>query len=165
MVITEKIGTLTDFDISNMEIDFIDFEWHEVHKRILHKKSRSQQKVSVKFLGQNPNFTQDDVLLKTTNVLLVVNILPCDCIIIRTKSSFELASVCYEIGNRHLPLFYEENQLMVAFEKPLFYYLKALKLDVKTKNKKLLCPLKTTVSPHGSNQSLFTKIMQLTNPS
>jgi urease accessory protein len=77
---------------------------------------------------------------------------------------FEMASVCYEIGNKHLPLFYEDECLLVPLDIPLMRLLSAQGYDVKEEKRKLLQPLKTTVSPHGdSNSSLFSKIMKLTN--
>jgi urease accessory protein len=74
-----------------------------------------------------------------------------------------MASVCYEIGNKHLPLFYESDELLVPFELPLFRLLSAQGYDVKQEERKLLQPLKTTVSPHEhGGSSLFSKIMKLT---
>ena len=81
---------------------------------------------------------------------------------------FEMASICYEIGNKHLPLFYSEDDIMVPFEAPLFRLLSVAGYEPKKEMRKLMNPLKTTVSPHGnteSKQSLFSKILQLTTPS
>jgi urease accessory protein len=76
---------------------------------------------------------------------------------------FEMASVCYEIGNKHLPLFYANDELLVPFEFPLFRLLSVQHYDVKQEERKLLQPLNTTVLPHGhGGSSLFSKIMKLT---
>jgi urease accessory protein len=75
-----------------------------------------------------------------------------------------MASVCYEIGNKHLPLFYEKDELLVPFEMPLFRLLSAQGYIIKQDKRKLLQPLKTTVAAHAhGNNSLFSKIMQFTN--
>jgi urease accessory protein len=91
-------------------------------------------------------------------------------IAIKPNNMFEMASICYEIGNKHLPLFYENDELLVPFELPLFRLLEAQGYDVKQDKRKLLQPLKTTVSPHAhpGGETLFSKIMKLTaspNPS
>jgi urease accessory protein len=76
---------------------------------------------------------------------------------------FEMASICYEIGNKHLPLFFENDELLVPFEMPLYKLLTAQGYGVKQEQRKLLQPLKTTVSPHSnSSETLFSKIMKLT---
>jgi urease accessory protein len=76
---------------------------------------------------------------------------------------FEMASACYEIGNKHLPLFYEEELLLVPFEQPVYNLLLSQGYDIKKDHKKLLNPLKTTVTAHGetASETLFTKIMKL----
>jgi urease accessory protein len=60
-------------------------------------------------------------------------------------------------------LFYEEEQLLVPFEQPLYQLLLSQGYDIKKDQKKLLNPLKTTVAAHADNgsESLFTKIMKL----
>jgi urease accessory protein len=77
-----------------------------------------------------------------------------------------MASVCYEIGNKHLPLFFDKDELLVPFETPLLRLLSAQGYAIKQDNRKLLYPLKTTVAAHAhSNNGLFSKIMQFTNVS
>ena len=61
-----------------------------------------------------------------------------------------MASVCYEIGNKHLPLFYEDDELLLPYEAPLFQLLLAAGYDVKQGKRKLLDPLRTSVTPHGT---------------
>jgi len=124
--------------------------------------------VILKFLGENPNLTQDDILYYDEETIIAIDILPCDTITIRPKNMFEMASVCYEIGNKHLPLFFHEGEVLVVFEQPLFRLLSASGYDIERGSRKLLHPLKTTVSPHGDSgngESLFSKIMKLTNSS
>jgi len=77
-----------------------------------------------------------------------------------------MASVCYEIGNKHLPLFYQDEALLIPLDIPLLRLLTAQGYEVKEEKRKLLQALKTTVSPHGeaANETLFSKIMKLTNP-
>jgi urease accessory protein len=85
--------------------------------------------------------------------------------VLEPKNMFEMASACYEIGNKHLPLFYENDQLLVPFELPLFNMLKSLGYEIKKDRRKLLQPLKTTVFAHAEpgSETLFSKIMKLTS--
>ncbi len=166
MLLTKKIGTLDLMKIDQRKVDFIFLEWHETRKRILSKQTAGGREISLKFLNENPELTQGDVLYEDESAIVAVSVMPCSCIVIKPTSMFEMASVCYEIGNKHLPLFYEDDMLLVPFDVPLMKLLQAQGYDVKEENKKLLQPLKTTVAPHGAgSNSLFTKIMKLTNPS
>jgi urease accessory protein len=140
----------------------VDLEWFEVNKRIQHKSARDGKTFRLKFLKENPNFQQNEIIHQENDTNYIINILPCDCLIISPKNNFEIASICYEIGNKHLPLFYQDDELLVPFEKPLFRQLSAMGFEVKSEKRQLLIPLKTTVAPHGESESLFSKIMNLT---
>ena len=164
MLLQNKIGNLSGYRHSK-SIDWLTLEWHETRKRILRKQTNSGKDVSIKFLNENPELTEGDILYEDENSIVAVSVLPCECIVIKPLNMFEMASACYEIGNKHLPLFYEEEQLLVPFENPLYKLLLAQGYDAKQESRKLIQPLKTTVAPHGaSSETLFSKIMKLKNP-
>jgi urease accessory protein len=163
MLVQNKIGNLSRIEVKQRQVDHVLLEWHETRKRIFRKTTALGETLSIRFLNENPELNEGDVLFADDSTIIAVNILPCDCIVIQPKNMFEMASVCYEIGNKHLPLFYEADELLVPFEQPLFKLLLAQGYDVKQERRKLLQPLKTTVSPHGDSDSLFSKIMKLTS--
>ncbi len=162
MLIKEKIGNLDLFAINNRNIDYVLLEWYETGKRIMHKKTVSGRDISMKFLNENPQLTVNDIVYEDDFSLIAIDIKECDTIVIRPRTMTEMAAVCYEIGNKHLPLFYQEDELLVAFENSLFTLFNTGGYDIENAKRKLLKPLKTTVSPHGSSTSLFSKIMKLT---
>ena len=166
MLIQQKIGHINSFQINSQTIDLLPLEWYEARKRILRKQTNSGREVSLKFLNENPELTEGDILYADESTIIVVSILPCNCIVMQPQNMFEMASVCYEIGNKHLHLFYEADQLLVPFEMPLFNLLSAQGYVVNQEDRKLLKPLKTTVAPHtvGIGNSVFSKILQLTTP-
>ncbi len=165
MLIQQKQGNISNGSV-NKNIDWLQLEWHETRKRILRKQTQRGNDISIKFLNENPGLTEGDILFEDDKTIIAVSVLPCECIVIKPTNMFEMASVCYEIGNKHLPLFYEEESLLVPFDAPLMRLLSAQGYDVKKEERKLLQPLKTTVAPHGdNNNSLFSKIMKLTNQS
>ena len=166
MLIQEKIGHINSFTVENRGIDLLSLEWYEARKRILRKTTQSGKEVSIKFLNENPELTEGDILFADDTTIIAISILRCDCIVVHPKNMFEMASVCYEIGNKHLPLFYEAEALLIPLDIPLLKLLSAQGYDVKEERRKLLQPLKTTVSPHGAagNETLFSKIMKLTSP-
>jgi urease accessory protein len=168
MVIKEKLGNLASFNVGARRIDRVSIEWHEVNKRILHKQSQSGREVILKFMNEPQALTHDDVLWCDEKFAVVIDILSCDAICIKPASLSEMAAVCYEIGNKHLPLFYYDDEVLVPFEEPLYKMLSAAGYKLKVENRKLLNQLKTSVTAHGntdSRPSLFSKILQLTTSS
>ena len=166
MIIKEKLGNITDINVADRAIDYLLLEWYETTKRILHKTTTSGIDITLKFMAQNPNLTEGDVLFENEKTLIIVSIKPSDAMVIRPGSMYEMAFICYEIGNKHLPLFYDNDELLVPYESPLFKMLLASGYKIAKEERKLLNPLKTSVTPHGhgtQSKSLFSKIMQLTS--
>jgi urease accessory protein len=162
MLIQNRIGNLRSSRVDQERIDWLELAWHETTKRILRKKTKTGKEVSLKFLNENPLLTEGDILYNDEQTIIAVTVLPCDTIAIKPKNMLEMASVCYEIGNKHLPLFYENDELLVPFEMPLFSLLQVQGYDVRQEERKLVKPLKTSVSPHRhlAGESLFSKIMK-----
>jgi urease accessory protein len=167
MLVQNKIGNISSVEINQRMVDCISLEWYEARKRILRKTTESGKEISIKFLNENPELTEGDILFTDDTTIIAISILPCECIVVHPKNMFEMASICYEIGNKHLPLFYEAEALLIPLDIPLFRLLSAQGYDAKEERRKLLQPLKTTVSPHGAagNETLFSKIMKFNKPS
>lgn len=166
MIISQKAGNIKDLTPNDREIDQLELEWYETPKRILHKKTKSGREVSLKFLAQNQQLTEGDILHEEDNLIIVVSVNPCEAMVISPTNMYEMAYICYEIGNKHLPLFYENDELLVPYELPLLKLLQASGLHVAVESRKLIHQLKTTVSSHAhtDSKSLFSKILQLTSP-
>lgn len=164
MLIQQTKGNINKKEKNNKTIDWLQLQWFETNKRILIRKTNSGKEISLKFLDRAPLLTQGDILFEDEKNIIAVELLACECLVIKPKNMFDMASVCYEIGNKHLPLFFENDEVLVPFEKPLFSLLTAQGYEVEKAERKLLTPLKTTVSPHPpqSGNTLFSKIMKLT---
>ena len=163
MLIQEIKGNIKSFLANHKTIDSVAFEWYETNKRIQRKVTKSGIDISLKFLNNNPAITEGDILFEDEISIIIAEVLPCECLIIAPKNMFEMASIFYEIGNKHVPLFFENDELLVPFEKPLFKLLISLGYSIKQEQRKLVQSLKTTVTAHGNqSETLFSKIMKLT---
>jgi urease accessory protein len=167
MIIREKLGALTAFEIGARTIDYLCLEWFETRKRVLHKRTAQGREVILRFLKESPELQQDDVLYEDDHCLIVLQIEPCDVLVIQPKTMHEMALACYEIGNKHLPLFFQDDELLIPYEAPLHRMMQAIGFQCEVQVRRLLHQLKTTVSPHAhaGGGSLFSKILQLTNAS
>lgn len=164
MLIQEKIGRAENFLLEGRVIDVLPVEWYETGKRIMRKVTRGGREVSLRFLREGPSLSEGDVLFADEGVVIVVEVVPCMAMVIRMASLSMVASVCYEIGNRHLPLFIEEGILLAPFDEPLYRWLAAGGFEVIQEERKLLYPLRSTVAGHvhDGSGSLFSKILQMT---
>lgn len=163
MIINETAGSIKQFDTANRTIDFLEIEWYEATKRIQRKKTKSGQEIAIKFLKEGQRLKQDDVLYADDHKLIVVDIIPCDAIVVKPNSLLEMGSVCYEIGNKHLPMFIQDDEVLLPFEEPIFKWLSARGYNTEKIFTRLTNIVNSTVQPHGHSESssLFFKIMNI----
>ena len=165
ILVKEKLGNIYSAFSDKRDIDLLSIEWHEARKRILNKKTRQSKDVTLKFLNENPNLKDGDILWQDENTIIAVEINPCDCIIITPGSMLQASSICYEIGNRHLPLFFEGDELLSPYDVPLYNLLQVLGYAIKAGERKPSNSFQTTVLPHlqaGMADNLPDKINQFT---
>jgi urease accessory protein len=62
MLVKEKIGNINFYAINNRKIDNLLLDWYETNKRILHKKTVSGKEIVMKFLNENQQLTEGDVI-------------------------------------------------------------------------------------------------------
>lgn len=164
MLLQHKLGNIHSSSTSNLVIDTLIIEWDETGKRILHKKTDSGVPVTLKFLNENPDLKDGDILWQDEHTAVAVQIKPCECIVITPGNTLEAAAICYEIGNRHLPLFYEGNELLIPYEAPIHNLLNAAGYKLAIEERKLNSRFKTTVMPHlqvAATDSLFSRVNKL----
>ena len=149
MLVSEKIGNITNIEVNNRLIDYLPLEWYETNKRILHKRTQSGKEVTLRFLKESQKLTQGDIIYEDNESVIAIDVAPCEAIIIYPATMHEMAAICYEIGNKHLPLFFQDNELLVPFETPLFNLFTSAGYVIKREERKLINPLKTSVTPHG----------------
>jgi len=164
MIVQEVIANVSNIAADDRKIDLLQIEWFESAKKILRKQSDGGMDLAIKFLREGQRLHEGDILFEDATKRVIVYIKPCDAIVIQPLSLLEMGTVCYEIGNKHLPVFIQDDQVLIPFEDPLFSWLGAAGFKPKKEFRKLQNLLKSNVSPHGHEapgNSLFTKIINL----
>ncbi|KAF2336993.1 urease accessory protein UreE [Flavobacterium daemonense] len=162
MIVQGIIGNTKTQSIEGLEVDLLEIEWFETTKRIQRKRTNSGMEIAIKFIQEGQRLNQDDILYQDDKKAVIVNIKPCEAIVMTPSSLLEMGTICYEIGNKHLPLFIQNDQIMMPFEIPMFRWLEASGYKPEKQEIKLLHLLKSNVAPHGhGNSSLFTKILNM----
>ncbi len=163
-IINEIVGNRSTMEVDGLEIDYFEIEWFESTKKIQRKMTSSGLEIAIKFMREGQRLRQDDVLYMDDRKVVIVHIRSCEAIVISPQTMLEMGTVCYEIGNKHMPLFIENDQVMMPFEHPMFRWLEASGYKPEKQVRQLLNLLKSNVEPHGhgnSESSLFTKILNL----
>lgn len=127
------------FDLNGFDVDYVQIEWYEVSKKILHKVSNKGIDVGIK-IDSSP-LKQGDILWIEGNKAIVIDIPECDCIALKPQTIIMMGKACYEIGNRHAPLFYQEDTLLMPYDEPLLRALRKCGLDAYKSVARLISPL------------------------
>ncbi|HEY0273481.1 MAG TPA: urease accessory protein UreE [Chitinophaga sp.] len=164
MIIQAISGNVRTLPLEGKEIDVLPLEWFETHKRIQRKRSRGGQELALRFLQENPNLQEGDVLFMDASRAVIVEIQPCEAIVLTPATMLEMGAICYEIGNKHLPLFLQGAEVLVPYEDPLFRWLEAAGYAPVRAVRKLTNALRSNVTPHAhgdSGSSLLSKILNI----
>jgi urease accessory protein len=164
MIIIEKIeGNVVTCPTEPRITDPLQLEWFETGKRLLRRYTLGGQEVALRFMRESPMLQQGDIVWMDDKKVIVISILPTQAIVLRPDSMTDMAAICYEIGNKHLPLFLDGKEVLVPYEEPLFRWLEAKGYSPVKELRTLTNMLRSNIMPHdhGSSASLFSKIMQL----
>jgi urease accessory protein len=109
MLCEKIIGSLQDEKYKNLEVDYVDIEWHEAFTKLHRKTSTLGEDVGIRLDNDVllKGLNQDDVLYADDKKVIAVNIPECEAIevVVAKDHERQIAKVCYEIGNRHATLF------------------------------------------------------------
>ncbi|MFR9603072.1 MAG: urease accessory protein UreE [Rikenellaceae bacterium] len=165
MKITEILGNQSQVDLSGLEIDEVQLEWYELSKRIQRKKTAAGRDIAMKYMAESVAMKEGDVLFRDTDYAIVVRVLATPTIVISPANMYEMATICYEIGNKHMPLFIEGEEILLPYEAPMFRWLQSAGYNPKEESRKLVNRLKSNASGHHHShdkphhESLFEKVI------
>lgn len=156
MLCEQVLGKLKDMDTEGKTIEYVDIEWHEAFKKIHRKTTGSGRDVGIRMDDSilPRGLLQDDVLYTDENLIIAVNTPPCEVIVISLTPGHEkmAAKVCYEIGNRHAPLFWgdDDETFITIFNEPMELMLSKIHgVDIKREMAKLNFDRKISGSVHN----------------
>jgi urease accessory protein UreE len=94
-------------------VDFLDIAWNERGLRSLRRTTRNKRLVRV-ILPADEELDHGDVIVETPEaVAIVINLLPCDALTIRSEVRGQLAQFAYLIGNAHLPAEIRADEILI----------------------------------------------------
>lgn len=132
-MICEKIlGKLEDIELQGKKLEFITVEWHEAFKKIHRKVTDAGREIGIRLDDSvlKTGLLEGDVLYADPELVIAVHTPPCE--VVKAKVSPHhpemIPKVCYEIGNRHAPLFFGEDSstFVTPYNEPMLRLLSSL---------------------------------------
>lgn len=129
MLCEQIYGKLEEMDRAGRAVEYVDIEWHEAFKRIHRKTTDQGREIGIRMDDSvlSRGLLQDDVIYMDEELVIAVNTPPCEVIEISFTEGHKLmaAKVCYEVGNRHAPLFWggTYDTFVVLYDEPMLLML------------------------------------------
>ena len=103
--------------------DSVRLKWYEAERRILRTTTEGGRDIAFKLLKEGQRLHHGDVVYLSDTLAISVAIEPSEVMVLSPQTLPDMARACYEIGNKHTPLFLDGNELLLPYDKPLFEWL------------------------------------------
>jgi len=123
-MVIEKISGNKPENTGGKIIETVSFEWFEMNNKILKKVSSKGTEIGLRLL--QPLF-DGGVLYEDDEKIICLELLPCEITRVHIHDIKEMGRVCFELGNRHLPLSIAEDSVSTPYDKPTYEYLEKLR--------------------------------------
>ena len=119
MVLEKIIGSLSGKD-SSKQIVTVPFEWDEATKRIHKKTASSGEEIGLRL--SEPLY-DGAVVFEDDERIIALDLVPCEITRLYADTMREMGIICFELGNRHLPLSFGGGSVDIPYDRPTFEYL------------------------------------------
>lgn len=120
-IVSEIKENAKNRDLTGKQVDYFDLEWYETTRKVLRKHTRNtNEEIAFRILKENFRVKHLDVLYEEGNQIILASIIPAPAIILQPTTMLQMGTICYEIGNQHIPIFIENDEVILPYEDPIF---------------------------------------------
>lgn len=117
-----------DGDFSGRTVDYVDIQWDQ-RRSTLKARSRGGEEVRV-LLARGHALRHGDVLFEDPERAVVINVLPCEVVVVRSAEPRLMAELALELGNLHWPTEVTETEIIFLVGPEALAAAQRLKLEV-----------------------------------
>lgn len=139
-MIIEKIITnleqMDKRDIEKRHMEKVYLESAHLMKRIQRVKTDHGNELGIR-LSEPRDLVAGDVLYMDDKNMIVIDVLSDDLLVIQPRSIHEMGSIAHQLGNRHLPAQFEDNDMLVQYDYLVEELLEQLAIPYKREDRKV----------------------------
>lgn len=110
---------------ANAVRDTVALQWYEADRRILRTTTQNGRDIAFRLLREGQRLAHNDLVYADEKVAIYIDIQPSDVIVLSPQTLPDMARACYEIGNKHSPLFLDGDELLLPYDAPMMLWLEA----------------------------------------
>lgn len=134
--IITNIENMEKQELERRHIERVYLESAHLVKRIQRVKTDHGKEIGIR-LNVSRDLVAGDVLYMDDKNLIVIDVLSDDLLVIRPRSLKEMGTIAHQLGNRHLPAQFEDNDMLVQFDYLVEELLQDLQIPYKREDRKV----------------------------
>jgi urease accessory protein len=160
LIVEAPMGRIDDVAHVDLTVDLLPLDWYNSTKRINRLTSRDGMDIGLRLSDAAAlrGWCQGDVVAVVGSKAVTIEIIPCKCLAVHAESQAQLVRLCYEVGNRHAPFFYEEQGegFLLCYDEPMLRMLERLGFKPEAVQARLLADRRISAAAghghgHGSD--------------
>ncbi|WP_442854434.1 urease accessory protein UreE [Bacillus sp. FJAT-29937] len=135
-------------EIKKRHIEKVYLESAHLVKRIQRVKTDHGKEIGIR-LKEQRDLLAGDVLYMDDKNMIVIDVLSDDLLVISPRSIKEMGTIAHQLGNRHLPAQFEENDMLVQYDYLVEELLQELGIPFKREDRKVKQAFRHIGHSHG----------------
>ncbi|MEH7234596.1 urease accessory protein UreE [Bacillus sp. JJ1562] len=151
MIIERIITNLEEMDRSEIEkrhIEKVYLESAHLVKRIQRVKTDHGKEIGIR-LKETRDLETGDVLYMDDKNIIVIDVLSDDLLVISPRNIKEMGTIAHQLGNRHLPAQFEDEDMLVQYDYLIEELLQQLEIPYKREDRKVKQAFRHIGHSHG----------------
>ena len=124
-LLIEELPPADAVPAAGAQSDILELDWHETGKSIIRAQSIHGRDIALRLLHENQHLHHDMPIFARDDLFIRIAVRPCPVIVLSPQTLPDTARACYEIGNKHAPLFIDGNELLLPDDEPMFQWLQS----------------------------------------
>jgi urease accessory protein len=136
MIIEKVIGNIESLEKRAPHVERVYMSSDDLVKRIQRVVTDHGHELGIR-LKENRDLTDGDVLHMDERNMIVISVKKDDLLVIQPMSIKQMGEIAHQLGNRHLPAQFEENEMLVQYDYLVEELLQQLSIPYIRENRKV----------------------------
>lgn len=151
MIIEKIVANINDLNPKEVEKrhkEKVFLESSDLVKRIQRVKTDHGRELGIR-LKEPRDLLAGDVLFMDEQNMIIVDVLSDDLLAIQPRSIYEMGTIAHQLGNRHLPAQFENDEMLVQYDYLVEELLQELGIPYKREDRKVKQAFRHIGHSHG----------------
>jgi urease accessory protein len=149
VILEARVGHVSTHSLDGRTVERIRLSSDDLAKRLLRVTTEAGREVGIR-LPEGTELTDGDILWMDEQVAIVIDILPEELLVVAPRSLREMGEVAHQLGNRHIPVQFTDDLLLVQYDYLVERLLQELEVPYRRETRKVTRPFRHVGHHHGS---------------